>query len=92
MRHLRLKHSLVLAALVLVGVVASAAAAARPAKGPCTLCITSGTFPAGFVCPFTVSFHDVVDRKFQIVYPNGLYFGPPCARSHERGHRGVPHL
>jgi hypothetical protein len=73
MRHPRSRHALVLVASVLIGLFAASAAAAKPRKGPCTLCITAGTFPAGLVCPFTVSFQDVVDRKFQIVYPNGFF-------------------
>jgi hypothetical protein len=72
MRQLLTRQSLVLAALVLVGVFASAAAAAKPTKGACTLCNPSGTFPAGFICPFTFSFEDVVDHRFQITYSNGV--------------------
>jgi hypothetical protein len=72
MRQLRPKQLLVLAAVLLVGVFASGATAAKPLKGPCTLCNPSGTFPAGMVCPFAFSFEDVVDHRFQITYPNGV--------------------
>jgi hypothetical protein len=72
MRQLRPKQLLVLAAVLLVGVFASGAAAAKPTKGACTLCNPSGSFPAGLVCPFAFSFEDVVDHRFQITYSNGV--------------------
>jgi hypothetical protein len=72
MRQPRPKYVLVLAAVLLVGVFASGAAATKPLKGACTLCNPSGTFPAGLICPFTFSFEDVVDHRFQITYSNGV--------------------
>ena len=78
MRQLRPKQLLViamvflLAAVLLIGVSATGASAAKPAKGACTLCNPSGTVPAGLICPFTFSFEDVVDHRFQITYSNGV--------------------
>jgi hypothetical protein len=73
LRHLWTRRALGVAALVIMAAVfATAATAAKPVKGPCLLCNPSGTFPAGFICPFAFSFEDVVDKKFQITYSNGL--------------------